>query len=316
MNITVDCDLNAAWLNASDHPALIKLLAKAQRSLQAMPLEAWLCQQFALLAQPDYPIAAIAAHGDGLNASAGYWLRADPVHLVLQRDCFSLHEAFPLPLSPAHATALLASLNAHFNQDGLRFLQGQSGAWYVQLAQAPQIKTALPSVALDKNTANFLPQGNDASRWVSVLNEVQMLLHDHPVNALRSAQDDLAVNSVWFSGGGGLPTALTSNQAGLMANSPLYRGLAKLADLPMAAIAENCEAILHRPAQDLRVHLTCNSRLDEDWFAPLLLGLRQGRLSQLTLNLGFYEQTLLLAIRPRDLYKFWRRARPLAEYWA
>ena len=78
-------------------------------------LEALLCDQYDVPLDGDYPMAAIAAVADGLEVVAkAYWLRADPVHLRLQRDCFSLDEAVPLPLLSVHAEQMLESLNRHF----------------------------------------------------------------------------------------------------------------------------------------------------------------------------------------------------------
>ena len=44
--------------------------------------------------------------------------------------------------------------------------------------------------------------------------------------------------------------------------------------------------------------------------------LKQAKISQLSLNLGFYERLIQLSIRPRDVYKFWRRPRALQAYWS
>lgn len=318
MNITVDCDLNASWLHGLGSATLLQLLAKGQVQQHAMPLEALIADEFGLTASPDYPLAAIAAHADGVSVDGRYCLRADPVHLVLQRDCFSLHESFPLPLSQVEAQALVASLNQHFSRDGLHFMLGASGACYLLLNGTPQIQTTLPSVALDKNSHDFLPQGNDAPYWLALLNEVQMLLHEHPINLAREADGLMALNSVWFSAGGTLPTkpSLLAHQASLMANSKLYEGMAKLAALPFAPLPDNLAHVLQQPASTMHLHLPCTEALDALWLTPLWQALKQAKINQLTLNLGFYERLIQLSIRPRDVYKFWRRPRALQAYWS
>jgi hypothetical protein len=318
VNITVDCDLNASWLHGLGSPTLLQLLAKGQVQQHAMPLEALIAEEFGLTATPDYPLAAIAAHADGVSVDGRYCLRADPVHLVLQRDCFSLHESFPLPLSQVEAQALVASLNQHFSRDGLHFMLGASGACYLLLNGTPQIQTTLPSVALDKNSHDFLPQGNDASYWLALLNEVQMLLHEHPINLAREAAGQLALNSLWFSAGGALPSksSLLGHQASLMANSKLYEGMAKIGALPYAPLPASLAHVLQQPASTMRLHLPCTEALDALWLTPLWQALKHGKISQLTLNLGFYERLIQLNIRPRDVYKFWRRPRALQAYWS
>lgn len=319
MKLTVDCVLTHQ-LSALQHDSgLARLLAKAQVTQVEVPLEALICTQHRLPAAPDYPIAAIAAAADGLAVGAAYWLRADPVHLVLQRDCFSLGEPLPLLVEREHAERMIASLNQHFSQDGLMFFIGESGAWYLQVLQTPQIKTTLPSVAAGKNIHQFFPQGLAAASWVAVLNEVQMLLHDHAANLARESIGEVAVNSVWLSGGGVMPLSvapaakLLSEVDVLVADGVFYQGLAKWADMPCQALPGNLNRLLLDCAQRAHVRLqlpdTQNSQakqLDDTWFDPLLTALKNNKIQQLILNLGFYEKSLIVDIKPLDTYKFWR----------
>src|SRR3546814_5998711 len=48
---------------------------------------------------------------------------------------------------------------------------------------------------------DLLPAGNDGRRWRAVLNEAQIVLHNHPVNAERVRSGRMPVNSLWFHGG-------------------------------------------------------------------------------------------------------------------
>lgn len=318
MKLTVDCILNSASPELRSTGALAQLLALGNIAQLDKPLAALICEQYGLIETPDYPIAAISAKADGLNVAKDYWLRADPVHLVLQRDCFSLGEPVPLQVAFEHAERMIASLNQHFNQDGVTFALGSSGAWYLRAAQFPQIKTTLPDVAAGKNIHQFLPQGADASRWLAVLNEVQMLLHEHPANAAREALGEAAVNSIWLSGGGLMPQApaLQDHANMLMANGVFYQGLASWTGLALQALPNHFDAILqntrlNHAANHIRLQLPVwrqhdDKSLDDDWFYPILMALKNRKIKTLRLNLGFYEKTLRLDIAPIDIYKFWR----------
>src|SRR5512141_357055 len=91
-------------------PALQKLLGRGHSEILApVPLENMLCELFGVPCQDDAPIAAISAAFDGL--ATGCWLRADPVHLNLQRDQLLLT---CVQVGSEGAAALCASLNAHF----------------------------------------------------------------------------------------------------------------------------------------------------------------------------------------------------------
>jgi len=297
---------------------LAYLLSKASIREEALPLEALVCAQSGLEPIPDYPIAAISAAEDGLNVDADYWLRADPVHLVLQRDSFSLSEPCPLPVSRAHAQAMIASFNAHFAQEGLKFSLGESGVWYVSLSQPPQIKTALPAMAMGKNIAHFMPQGSAASHWVAYLNEVQMLLHAHAANTEREGAGEVAVNSIWLSGGGVMPVPVTldSDIDCVVGSSALYKGLAKRSGLMHHNVSASLQSVLLQVAghKHVRLQLVQDLVLAEDSFQALLNGLKNRSITQLVLNLACYEKTLVATIKPLDLYKFWRTTKPMSAY--
>ncbi len=321
MKLTVDCILNHELANLQNTSALSCLLAKAQVAQLNIPLEALICQQFGLNEKGDLPIAAISAAADGLDVGNSYWLRADSVHFVMQRDCFSLSEPAPLFIKPEHAALMVASLNAHFAQDGLVFFIGKSGAWYLHAGKVAQITTTLPSVAMDKNVHHFMPQGVDSAKWKSILNEVQMLLHDHRANEAREFSGELVVNSVWLSGGGVMPAfkALQHHVDLIIANDVLNQGLATWANIACQPVPSSLDKILHSTAKHVRIALPQSnhsqaSHLDDAWFLPLIAALKNKQIEQLTLNLGFYEKCLVVVYKPLDVYKFWRKPKAIMQY--
>ncbi|WP_051901484.1 hypothetical protein [Methylotenera sp. L2L1] len=298
---------------------LAHLLSKADISYVNLPLEALVCEQYHLASVPDYPIAAIAASEDGLDVGSAYWLRADPVYLVLQRDSFSLSEPCPLPVLRQHAEAIIASFNQHFEQDGLKFCLGNSGAWYVRLEQPPQVSTVLPAMAMGKNIAHYMPQGAAASVWVAYLNEVQMLLHGHAANAARELVGDVVINSIWLSGGGVMPAALTTKATAIdciIGNSVFYQGLARHSGIVYQEVSLSVQDTISQftKQSNVRLQLTQEMLLEEQTFQVLLNALNTKKISQLVINLACYEQTLVAKINPIDLYKFWRKSKPMSAY--
>lgn len=174
-------------------PALEKILARGEvQTLQAVSLEDALC---ALFAMPP-GLAAISAEFDGL--ARGCWLRADPVHVRLQREQVVL-----LPnvnVSQEESAQFISSLNDHFNGQGMAFFAPHPERWYVRLDALPDIVTVPLSQAAGCNIRGNLPVGADARRWQQLFNEIQMLLFNHPLNEAREARGEAPVNSVWFWG--------------------------------------------------------------------------------------------------------------------
>lgn len=151
--------------------------------------------------------AAQAWQQAGNNTGSAYWLYAAPVHLVLQRDTFSLVEPVPLPLESDETDALTTTLNKHFATDTVvnkaQFFWHHN-TWFLRLEQNPNITTHAPQAALNKAVGAYLPTGEGATKLAAFTNEIQMLLFEHPVNLAREANRLPAINSIWCYGGGQL----------------------------------------------------------------------------------------------------------------
>ena len=151
------------------------------------------------LFQPKLIHAALTWQQLGNDTQGAYWLYAAPVHLVLQRDTFSLAAPVPLPLALEEIDVLTSTLNKHFALDGLQFFWHEN-QWFLRLENNPDIETVAPKSAINKDIDAFLATGEGAIQWASFTNELQMLLFAHPVNQAREAKGLPAVNSIWCYG--------------------------------------------------------------------------------------------------------------------
>jgi hypothetical protein len=154
---------------------------------------------FKSLFSPRTSNAAIAWQQAGNETGRYFWVYAAPVHLVLQRDSFSLAEPVPLHLESEEIDALTAAFNKHFEADKLQFFWHES-TWFLRLDSSPNIQTTAPEVAINKDIGSYLPAGDGAMQWAKFTNEVQMLLFEHPVNVAREAKGFPAINSIWCYG--------------------------------------------------------------------------------------------------------------------
>jgi hypothetical protein len=147
--------------------------------------------------------AALAWQATGQSAGTAYWMHASPVHLVLQRDTFSLAGPVPLALTAQEVEALTNTLNHHFMADEMVFFWHEQ-QWFLRLNAHPNIETSAPDLAIHKDIAAFAPTGAGAMAWAAKSNEIQMLLFEHPVNQAREAARLPVINSIWCYGGGQL----------------------------------------------------------------------------------------------------------------
>ncbi len=317
-------------------PSLAALLGMGSRQFVSDSAESLLCQAAAVTKQADWPIAAISNAADALNVAATlnlaetrarppYWLYVDFVHFVLQRDYFTLAEV--LSLSPHEAELAITSLNQHFAGMGMVFRCRADGRCYVQLQDDPHISTTQPQQVLGLETTHYMPQGAGAPKWNRLLNEMQMLLHEHAVNQLREQRGELAANSIWLSGGGVLPVGSTSPQAlKIIGNSHLCQGLQAInqqlhtagsyeIDASGAGI-NNAQALLQAQASDACLLLDDAELLmqpETDWFKPLLQALRTRQLRELTLHFALGRRTLSVHVTSVNAWAFWRRPKALSS---
>jgi len=289
----------------------------------------WLCAAFAVERQQDNPIAPFALLGDDGIPGESYWLRADPVTIRLMRNQLVLLADSAAP-SAAEAAEFVDALNQHFAPDGLQFSAPHPHRWYLRLPAAPRLHTHGLAQANGRNIQHFLPSGEESARWRKLLNETQMLLHQHPLNVAREAEGRLPVNSVWLWGGGTLPARLSAPCSRVYADDPLARGLAIAAGIPATvlppALPENEGKMSGAPlfvAPHLRDTMwqgeawrICLERLDREWLSPATNALRQGKLQRFTLIAPNESATVELTLTRSDLWKIWRRGKSLADLYS
>jgi hypothetical protein len=296
------------------------LVAKGRRRrLASVSAEEWLLGRFEVPRQRDWPVAPYALLADGGAPAQHYWLRADPVHLLAGNRSLTLAAGVP-DVSRAEAETLVETLNRHFGADFL-FYPMQPERWYLRLAAAPDLRTVSCRDAGGRTLGEILPSGEDAMRFNALMNEAQMLLHEHPVNAARESQGKPAVNSVWFWGGGTLAAPGARPFGAVVADDPLARGLALAAGIAVRSLPGNAEAML-AAARDEGVVLVvphapedgAARALERDWLAPLLEALHSGRIGMLTLHLTSRDALIEIEVARSDLRHFWRLRKPLAGY--
>lgn len=296
-------------------PALAALLARGERD-PAPPasLAEALCRAAGL---SECPIAALSAADDGGDAADACWLRADPVYLHLNIDQLVLTDPRGLGLQAAETAALAASLNAYFREDGLELLALAPDRWFLKLAQCPVLETTPLAQVIDQGVDRHLPRGAEMRRWRGVMNEAQMLLHEHPVNQAREAQGLPPVNSLWLWGGGRLNAGPQSRIARLHADAPSAQALARACGLPCQAepaglaelgpIGQETLVVLSglqaTPANERRERLRDYERR---WFAPLLRALQQGRVGGLDL-IGTGPRPVQVRLDRWAAWRLWRR---------
>jgi hypothetical protein len=290
----------------------------ARGTLAAEPsesAEAWLARRFGVSGSAPYCLEA-----EGRPPAADYWLHADPVHFDLQRHGLTLADAALFSVSREEADTLTTDLSAHFTADGLVFSAPTPERWYATSRHPLPDVRPLAEARGGPVEANPFRGADD--RWPRLWSELQMFLHQHPVNARREDRGEPAINSLWLWGGGRAAEKPTSPYTAVHATHLQARGLQSLAGgrhapLPSSAFhlpAGDGTALvvldtLRLPAAygDLAAWRDSLQKLERDWLLPLRQRLGQGELASLELFLPALGGGLALQTRRRDLWRIWRR---------
>jgi len=168
-----------------------------------------------------------------------------------------------------------------------------------------------------------MPAGNEALLWQRLLTEIQMILHNHPVNQQRQRQGYKAINNVWLWGEGILPTTKKVAWQKVIGDTVLSQGIAKFFNIDWYAVAElkegagekvdNALIVIEKLFENV-VHgeIAAWQRrlvaLDKVLFGPLLEGLKSKSIKEIT----FVTEQETLQITSSLLKKFWRKKKPLA----
>jgi hypothetical protein len=226
-------------------------------------------------------------------------------------------------ISAQEADTLVADLNRHFAELGLRFEAPSPQHWYVFSAQE-RVRTTPLSRVRGRSVTGRLPEGPDGVAWNSILAELQMLLHDHEINRQRADRGLPRVNSVWFWGGGRMPALPESDWTRVWSDETLPMALASAVGVARSDRPADGREWLQRAEPGRHLLLLDElagqlpdipqgawaevmARMEAAWWGPLFEALRRGRLDSLHL---YPLNGQVYAIDRKAARSWWRRPRP------
>jgi hypothetical protein len=299
-------------------PAAEWLVSRGQRTALPGPdWRSWLLAGAGLGADvlARHPVGPCSAPRRGGHSMPGTWARAEPVHLLTGLDHLQLAAPAPLPLAAEESTGLRATLDDHLVGSGFRLHDGGHGGWVVECPPGCDFTALEPVMAVRRNLRECLPTGRDAARIRALGNELQMLLHEHPVNERRAARGLPAVNSTWLWGVGAVTEPQGTAAGCLFADDAWLVGVWRLHGGRCDAL-DALPQVLAEPSGDLRIAVTAGldtagdlAALDAALFEQVRAALLAGRLQEVTV----YADGLAIRVTGAARWAFWRRSRPLSE---
>ena len=197
------------------------------------------------------------------------------------------------------------------------------GLYLVQLElfDAPTHYPHILSV-LGKTANPYIEQSRQVLPWYQLLNEIQMFMHQHEVNAHRLQRGLLAINSLWFWGAGSLPRNFDSNLEWYCDDPMLNRFVTSLgfSPRPCAGIDD-----IDNPGDALVVDLRLLEFLksgSNDDLGQLLTDIESSLIKPALARASKNRARVLLRagyefnfeLKPGDSLKFWRQGRTLNSW--
>lgn len=166
---------------------------------------------------PEEGLAALRLWGQTRQRPAGWIAAADPVFLQAGMQHLFLHALPASELPERDVAEVFACLQESLAAERPFRFAAEGACGYLHREQAMGTAAVPPSLAEGHAPADFLPR--DAREHDRLQGEVQMCLHQSPVNERRESLGLRPINALWFWGGGRAPEASPGEEL-----PPLYAG--------------------------------------------------------------------------------------------
>jgi hypothetical protein len=300
-------------------PHLARLAGRG--SVRALPppqagLRTWQVALLDALGVHDYaahPSAAVTRTGDASKRARGFWMHLQPMHFMAGLDRLT---AVMLNGASSVARAELAELEpmiaAHLRTAEMQLVTTSRGDWLVHNARTLDVHTAPPEIAAASPLDQAMPQGRDAPALRRLMTELQMLLHEHPVNVERQRRAVPEINAVWLHGSGEIRELQRYALPQAFGDDLYLRGIYRLNDSDVTSAPPDAQALLARIGSRAVAVVAADDvdALEAAWIAPLACALAAGAIARLEIVID--RSTVVIA--RHALLKFWRGTRAPAEW--
>ncbi|MEE4638740.1 MAG: hypothetical protein V2J42_08390 [Wenzhouxiangella sp.] len=299
MIIVAVAELEALLTGQPDLPPRLRALL-ARSETRALDPSAWAAE---LVTGRAVAAAPLTRRLDAPDDAQGFWLRADPV--VLTPDLSAVWIAPGARLEPA--SPVVAELRDVLAEAGLVFDLPHPQRGYLRLTSLPECRFIPPGDVHGESLDYVLPAGPDAARWRHLLNECQVILHQHAQGAASGHPGGL-----WFWGGGDLPPRdqVRPRVGRVVGFDALWEALAGWLGLEhetgpeVLEIPNSSDSSLIEWRPDPALDRADNLSALDQWLKPLWQRVRRGRLDALEIAGPRRAWTL----RPAAAWRFWRRS--------
>jgi len=258
-------------------------------------------------AHPQDGLGAMRMWGQTSDRPTVWIAAADPVYLEPRLDHLCLHALHEPAVSRSELRSLFDHLQEILAEDKNYGFARLATCGYLR-AEEPIVTASVPPAVVHlRNPNDYLPSGEIAADFRRLQSEIEMALHDHPVNVERQLRGSQPVNSLWLWGGGHAPELHADPHPPLFSDDPLLRGYWESATGAVntwpgtiSACLESCPAgfvaVVPSAGDDSRILESCLHELHD--------AVRSRRLRRMSL---LFADGIVASVGPADRMRFWRR---------
>lgn len=251
------------------------------------------------------------------QAHQACWI-IDLVHVQVGRDGLVMTDPSSLALSDDDGSALLEAARPALQAAGVQVTALSAGRWQVQLPETWTLHPAALDAVVGQELDHWWPKEAGARAWRRLCNEIQMIWHDHPLNARREQHGLEAVNALWLYGGAPswTPVWQTPVPTAILTSLDWLRQLAAHNQPPLPCEGDWAAQLPGHPRWVVEDFIDpARSGEWDRWLDALLAfearlpairqALRQGRLHHLRLVLPAPDRLVTLDLVPRPAWLRW-----------
>jgi hypothetical protein len=260
---------------------------------------------------------------DAVAVVTDVWM-ATPLHLLAGLKTLHLPANGLLRLAPEEAAEMASEFAKVFGGDGLELQPAGAAGFVLRGFAAPGVLTVEPT-RLAQSLETNLPSGAGSAELRALASELEMWLHELPLNRRREARGEPRISSLWLWGGGESPRdPLRAGAAAdaepmadeaatrwslLVADDVWVEALAQLAGVPFAPLGDSLPPLLASDDASVCVVATRGAvdhvGLETAFIAPAMAALEAGRMERWVLA----ANDRWIAATRGDRWRVWRPRR-------